>query len=91
MIDFSFFRFNKKGSKGYSPVVDQESALSPAEPKIFHKAEPPRPFDVPCNEPRIPWMLLTFIFAGLSGLVLVHDLRRSGRYSFEAGYHDEMG
>lgn len=87
MIDFKFLRFNRKA---YSRIVDQEGGQSPAESKLLGVTERFQDPHASHTKAQIPWMVLTLIFAALSGLIFFHDVRRNGRGSFDTGYHNDM-
>jgi hypothetical protein len=86
MVDFKFLWPRKKE---YSPIAAEENQ-SPADEKFLDKTEI---FQNPHDSRRssqTPWLVLTFIFAGLSGLLLFRDMRRGGRGGFDTGYHNDL-
>ncbi|KIW63986.1 hypothetical protein PV04_08946 [Phialophora macrospora] len=86
MVDFKFLWPRKKE---YSPIAVEENQ-SPADEKFLKETEIfQNPHDSR-NSSQTPWMVLTFIFVGLSGLLLFHDLRRGGRGGFDTGFHNDM-
>lgn len=87
MIDFKFLRF---GKEKYLPIIDQEGGTSPTDSKLLPTSEKFRLPQTSPNKAKIPWMILTFILAALAGLLLFYDVRRSGRGTFDTGYHNDM-